>query len=174
MKTKSQKKSPRGSYRGILAENADFYGQEIEGTEFLDSLFSGSCIIDAKFVDCTFSDVDLSGVYGWYVGFEGCIFEDVNFSLAQLMHSTFDGCQFRSVSFDDANLNGAVFHGNQFWGSVSFEEVTDAFYIFPSLSLASKEATACSSHFVRMHGAKLNNLVFESNTFHPFAGSLIL
>ena len=65
----------------------------------------------ARFVECTFTDVDLSEATTSGAIFERCTFHGGRFNASTHTATAFVGCDFRRTSFFDATLDGCKLVG---------------------------------------------------------------
>lgn len=84
---------PAGSYENCKFINCDFSEYDISGT---------------KFIECAFHDCNLSNVKTF-----DAVFNTVQFKRSKLLGLKFDSCNdlLFTVTFDDCKLNHASFHG---------------------------------------------------------------
>ena len=87
---------------------------EAIGQEYRDEDWYGDDLGAIRFVDCTFTDVDLSEVRTSGALFESCTFHGGRFNASVHRSTAFVACDFRRVSFFDATLEGCKLIGSVF------------------------------------------------------------
>ncbi len=85
--------------RGERLAGVDWYGEEVS---------------DVRFVDCDFSDADLTEARTERCTFEECDFSGVRLNISRHERSAFLRCRFRRTSFFDATLAACKLSGSRF------------------------------------------------------------
>ena len=112
---------------------SDVLERGAEGEHFRDEDWYAEEIGAVRFVDCVFTDVDLTEASTHSAMFEGCTFHTCRLNASTHRASAFVGCDFRRCSFFTATLDGCKLTGSVFaectlrplkvvggaWGSVT-------------------------------------------------------
>jgi len=127
--------------------------QKIKGVDFTHDRFRTGEYEKCSFLNCVFSNIDLSNAV-----FNTCDFHSCDLSLAKVVNTAF-----RMVKFQDCKLLGVRFEVcNNFLLTFEFENCNLDMASFYKLSVARTIFRTCSLHEADLSEANLTQAVFEN------------
>lgn len=85
-------------------------GESFDGCVFRKARLSNS-VFYGSFINCDFSNANLTAVRGRHIRFEGCVFENVNLRKASFYDSSFINCRLVNCTIRSGSLAGSRFDG---------------------------------------------------------------